>query len=236
MVVTPLYGDIAPGWGAGYYGGHRLGGLSVPLRTLKGTSLLQTNFNECLASALCCRDDGAATHIAMLHPDISPRCPWLDILYSDLWSTGAMLVSAVVPIKSDGANGATSTGIGLRSDPWRTIRVVRQQDRPNLPLCFGTEHVAQGPDEILLVNTGCWMADLRHPFWNWFIDEHRTPGGTSGFNVYSRIRKSQDGRYEVATRSEDWEMSHDLTTYGARYMATWRVTLTHRGHKEWANF
>ena len=231
-VVTPFYGDLAPGWGAGHYGGARIGrGVDVTNRFRSCQSLLPTAFNECLAEVLNMREQGHATHIAMQHSDISPKGRWLEDLYGDMYFAGAMLISTVVPIKNE--SGHTSTAIGIRGDRWKVPRVVTMDQRASLPVTFGPEHVCQD-GEVLLINTGLWMSDIRHPFWDWFVSK----GGaeTTAFNLYSKIYRDAEGVFRVATRSEDWELSHDLDAFGCRYLATWRPKLTHRGPKEWPNY
>jgi hypothetical protein len=232
VVVTPHYGSCAPGWADGVYCGSR-GRQVVRMdrRARSSSSLLPTAFNECLAEAMTMRDAGDVDAIAMLHSDIEPEGRWLEELYGEAWINRAMLASAVVPIKND--EGRTSTAIGVKGDRWRVPRCIYMRDRERLPVTFGPEHVC-GPDEVLLINTGMWLADLHHPFWDHFIDHART--GTSAFQLHSRIVKHGQGQYQVETRSEDYELSHDLAEFGCRYVATWKPRLKHIGQHAWRNY
>lgn len=208
------------------------------LRIVQGiqpnSSLLPTSFNECLAGALNQRDRGEATHMAMLHADIAAEVGWLDVLWSEMWIHGAAFMGTVVPIKA--ATGRTSTAIGIEGDRWHVPRCIFLDDLARLPQTFGPEHACK-PGEVLLANTGCWLADLRHPFWDWFATVGQD--GCSGFNIRSRLtgKKGLDGRHEwgVDTRSEDWELSHEMASFGVRYMVTQRVRLWHEGGGRWAN-
>lgn len=190
-----------------------------------GSSLLPTAFNECLSSALTLRDEGKATHLAMLHADITADQGWLDTLWGEMWLHQADFMSAVVAIKAPG--GRTSTGIGLADDRWTVPRCVYLDDLATLPDTFGPEHVCK-PGEVLLANTGCWLADIRKPFWSGYA-----------FNLFSRVRKvptSTGGEaWTVETRSEDWELSHDMNAAGMRYMVTQRVKTWHEGGGRWPN-
>jgi hypothetical protein len=157
----------------------------------------------------------------MAHSDIVAEPGWLDTLWSEMWLYNLDLISAVVPIK--GPTGRTSTAIGSTSDPWKVHRCIFDKDRKRYPPTFGPEHVC-APGEVLLVNTGLMLLDLRRPFWDDFA-----------FSFHDRIRKTPSGRV-AENRSEDWEMSHFLHRVGARYMATWRPKLSHEGIKRYKNY
>lgn len=187
-----------------------------------GTSLLQHTFNECLAHALDLRDEGKVTHFAMLHSDIEPQEGWLDILWREMQAHDADLISVVSPIKN--TEGKTSTALGAIDDPWRITRYITSYEATQLPATFGPEDVC-GPGEVLLINTGCWLADLRRPWWDDFA-----------FNIHSKITRPEQGKRYAETRPEDWEMSRSLREAGARYFATTAVRLIHYGEGGWANF
>ncbi len=184
-------------------------------------------FNSLLARALDSRDAGKSTHLAMLHDDVAPTGPWITQLWHTMRLSGADLVSAVVPIKEEPPS-RTSTAIGDRADRWLIKRYITLQERPNLPATFGQADVC-GPDEVLLANTGCWLADLRRSWWDEFAD-------AGGFNQDSRIVRNPDGTRSSEFEPEDWRMSRFLEARGARIVCTWDVPLRHGGWSWWANF
>ncbi len=188
---------------------------------------LSHSFNSLLASALDSRDAGKATHFAMLHDDVWPSGPWITHLWRAMRACGADLVSAVVPIKEE-PPGKTSTAIGDRADRWKINRYINLDDRATLPGTFGTEHVCRA-DEVLLANTGCWLADITKSWWNEFAE-------AGGFNQDSRIVRHPDGTRSSEFEPEDWRMSRFLQARGAKIACTWDVPLRHGGWSWWTNF
>lgn len=191
-------------------------------------SLLARSFNDCLCLALGKRDRGEATHMAMLHNDIEPGQFWVDGLWDVMRRTGADLVSAIVCIKENVGNPRTSTAIGLEADPWAVKRFIRRDDLATLPPSFGPE-AACGPGEVLLVNSGMWLADLRRPWWD-DIDDKGTP---FAFTIRDRVIRNADGTRTPEVRSEDWEMSRDLQRAGAKLVVTREVAAIHHGNASW---
>lgn len=197
--------------------------VDIVRRELHSSSFLPGNFNSILARALDLRDEGKVTHIAMQHDDVSPPGWWLSDLYHELILRNAEVMSAVIAIKSkDRHEGKTSTAVGRLDDPWRIVRHIRVEDLPDLPATFCTKHVAKEPDEILLINTGLWIADLHAPW----LDEFE------GFTTHARIVRHENHR-ESQWRTEDWEWSRFLATQQARYYATTRVAAEHLGVDSW---
>lgn len=202
--------------------------LRVAVRAHASSSVLPNCFNELFSTALTMRDAGKVTHFAMCHSDIIAPPGWLDALYAEMWSHGLDAVSAVVPIK--GPTGRTSTAVGSESDRWRVNRCVYLKDRATLPATFTARDVCRpGAGEVLLINTGLMLLDLRRPWWDDFA-----------FQFHSRIKRTTRGdgatAYVCEARSEDWEMSHHLHEAGAKYGATWRVRLRHEGLNRWPNY
>ena len=192
-----------------------------------GSSLLPRTFNTLFCEAMDLRDEGKCTHFAMLHDDIWPDNFWLNVLWREMQASGADLVSVVMPIK-DAPWWRTSTAIGLVDDPWVVPRYIRAEDREVLPVTFGPEHVCQ-EGEVLLHNTGCWLADLRHSCWDEFCD-------VGGFGFETRITKEPDGTRLSWIQSEDWRMSRFIQARGARAVATYAVKARHRGYCWWSNY
>lgn len=221
-LVMPHYGDVSLGAARGFHFATS-GGVEVVLNVESSGSATPHTFNGLLAVALDARDRGEVTHLAMIHSDVEPSGPWLDALWDAMRSHSADLVSAVVPIKEPGENPRTSTAIGSRDDPWRPLRYVRLGDRHALPTTFGPEHVC-GDGEVLLANTGLFLADLRRPWWDDFAFEFRT-----------RIARAPDGRRLAQLAPEDWLLSRRLQQMGGRLLCTWCVPLTHRGLHDWSN-
>lgn len=186
------------------------------------TGVAEYSFNQMWSRALDLRDSGEATHFAMLHSDIEPIDPaWLNRLYMEMVDHHLVAVSAVVPIKNDSGN--TSTAIGDEVDPWHVLRYVRTDQRPHLPVTFTGEDVCER-GEVLLINTGCLLIDMRPELWDDFEWKMRT-----------RIRRTQRGRV-CEMHSEDWEMSYHIHNSGARYGATWSVRLKHHGAAAYRNY
>jgi hypothetical protein len=222
ILCTPYYGGVSMGLRQTLNQAvkdRRL--ISVAMEVQSTTSVLPQCFNQMLAIALDARDQGRVTHLAMAHADIVAEPGWLDVLWSEMWFRGADLISAVVPIKN--ASGRTSTAIGLETDPWAVLRCIRLADRATLPPTFGPESVC-GPGEVLLVNTGLMLADIRKPWWDDFA-----------FEFHTRLRKTSAGRL-AECRSEDWAMSHALHKVGAKVLATWKPRLRHEGSKMYPNY
>ena len=163
----------------------------------------------------------------MLHGDVWPQCPWVTRLWHLMRTHDCDLISTVIPIKKPNWL-ETSTAVGSRRDPWR-VRHITHQDRDRYPLTFGPEHVCQGPDEILLVNTGCWLADITLPAWDAFLE-------AGGFGFETRITRDADGRRRAEIQPEDWRMSRFLDAHGVRLMAAWDVPVRHGGWGWWDNY
>lgn len=198
-------------------------------------SLLAHTFNNAIVAALEARDGWAGTaeipsqarptHFAMIHADIGPRVAgWVDALWDVMDATGAEVVSTVVPIKEP-TRERTSTAIGRRDDPWKLDRYITAADLGVTPPTFTAADVC-GEGEVLLINTGLWLADLRCPWWDEF----------PGFEIRDRIARGEDGRRVSQVRPEDWEFSRFLDRVGAKYAATWEVPVSHSGDAAWFNF
>jgi hypothetical protein len=186
------------------------------------SSMLAGCFNTLLTTALNMRDDGYITHFAMCHSDILAEHGWLDMLWGEMWHHRALVVSAVSPIKTLARR--TSTAIGDANDRWKIKRCLTLKELASLPPTFGPEHVC-GPDEVLLTNTGLWLADLRHPFWDTFA-----------FQVHTRIRREENGKFVADQRTEDWELAYDLYDAGLRYVVNRTVKLRHEGGHKFPNW
>lgn len=184
------------------------------------------NYNSLVCEALNRRDRGEVTHFAMIHADVqSLDSAWLDTLVAEMERTGCDVISAVVPIKAQTGDPPTSTAVGLRSDPWRLARYIHVSDYNRLPATFGPADVCKSDDEILLINIGMWLADVRRPFWDHF----------PGFQFLTMVRQDPTGQRSCVMASDDWLWSRWLDSVGADYRATFAVPLTHSGTACWIN-
>lgn len=185
-----------------------------------GRSLLANAFNLLWATALGARESEGVTHFAMLHADVIPQDGWLDVLHGELSRTGADLVSAVVPIKDP--YGVTSTAIGTKEDSWEPERRLTMHEVFSLPETFSAADAGY-PDRPLLVNTGCWLADIRKPAFEGLF-----------FEIRDQVTRQRDetgahDEYSAWCIPEDWGFSRRLWERGGVALATRKVRLQHCG-------
>lgn len=184
------------------------------------------NYNTIVCEALNRRDRGEVTHVAMIHADVHALdATWLDTLCVEMQRTGCDVISAVIPIKMQAPDPPTSTAIGLRSNPWRLARYITLSDYNRLPVTFKPADVCLNDEEILLINIGMWLADIRRPFWNEF----------PGFQFLTQIQQDETGKRLSMMASDDWLWSRWLDSVGADYRATFAVPLMHVGSAAWFN-
>lgn len=185
-------------------------------------SLLTFCFNQLFALALDEYDKGNVTHALMVHSDISAPFGFANALYRVMRERGDTVVSAVVPIKEHGRT-RTSTAVGVRWNHFGFRRFINTSDRAGMPETFSTIDVAQDVDEVLLINTGLWLADLSHPAWDEFH-----------FEFKDRIRKNPEtGSREAVVSSEDWELARFLDAKSIPYSAHWLPGVLHFGSDYW---
>lgn len=217
---------------------HATGGKLQVAYSRKGCSSLPQTFNQCWADAIA--NPGKFDYFAMLHSDVEPQQGWLDVLYDEIVRTKATVVSAVCAIK-DG-KGVTSTGVGPVDDDYEYRRLTVTECQ-KLPQTFGLADVKAAnlwPDEYwqgglrcLLVNTGCWIADLSWPKWY----EVR-PDGCFDF-VYEqkhRIQKWPDGSVHCEFAPEDWLLSRYVCRHGGTALATRLFRVAHWGEQMYPNW
>jgi hypothetical protein len=219
----PCYGGMTASAANAFYNPTR-GDVLVPYARVASNSLTGHCFNVLLSQALDLREAGEIDHFAMIHSDINAGEGWIDELYAEMIAHSLGFVSAVVPIKEDTPDPPTSTAIGDAFDPWAVLHKLHVSSRHAFGETF-TAETACAPGEVLLVNTGLWLADLRHPAWDAF----------PGFNITTRIGRDDEGKRVAQMRPEDWELSRHLASHGVRVGATWRVRVGHEGVKTWWN-
>lgn len=201
--------------------------VEVIARPRANGSFSARHFNEVWALALDLRDAGAADYFAMIHSDIDPEAWWIDTLLAELRVRGADLISCAVAMKDHDSRGRTSVAIGPENDPWAEKRYLSTEDLKRLPPTFGPEHVCK-PGEVLLINTGLWLCDMRRPCWT------MPDGSDFTFDNLCRIRKTKTRRLAEG-QTEDYLMSYHLHASGARYLATTKVAVNHWGLDCWPN-
>ncbi|MDD4889056.1 MAG: class I SAM-dependent methyltransferase [Phycisphaerae bacterium] len=189
------------------------------------TSLLAAGFNYLWTQAL----ERDFDYFAMLHADIQPDWNWMDVLLGELQRTGADLVSVVVPIKDE--RGLTSTAIGHPTIWWSPLRRLTMREVMGLPPTFTAEDAGY-PGHAMLVNTGCWMANLRNPKWRETDADGRLK---VYFNIKDRIAKTDSG-YVCQTQPEDWGFSSLMFQNGLKAVATRKVQLGHVSDFPWPNY
>ena len=195
-----------------------------PIICKSGNSIATAGFNDVLAVALNKAAAGEVTHFAMIHSDICPGVAWVDTLWREMQAHGLDLVSAVVAVKEPGDDPPLSTGIGSLADPW-TRRRFRRSDLFDLPVTFTAAAAGAGEGECLLINTGLWLADVRHTAWDRF----------PGFRCDSRIIRLEDGTRASVVDPEDWALSRWAAGQGLRVGATQALGVDHAGTARWSN-
>lgn len=217
----PHYGNVHPRCGAAFWqkattGQHRW------MPTTAGGSLLAHVFNVLWAGAMQVREKARADYFVMLHGDVIPAGGWVDTLVAEIEWTGADVVSAVLPIKDK--RGVTSTAIDDPDDVWTPLRRLTMTEVARLPETFSAADCGY-PDNALLVNTGCWICDLRKPWVNEF----------PGFEIRDRIRRLPDGTPQAVCQPEDWNFSRWLHARGCKVLATRKVHADHAGEYRFPN-
>ena len=191
-------------------------------------TLLARNFNILYASALSMYDAGVITHMAMLHDDILPCEGWLDILWEEMYNTGATMISSVVAIKDD--RGLTSTAIDDPVYTWEAGERLTSSKIMKLPETFVAKDT-EFPDRALLVNSGCWLLDLSDNRLRTLDDKNEL---VAFFTVNDRIVK-RGGLWASDCESEDWFFSKRLFDLGIKVAATRKVKTVHLGDVGWTN-
>lgn len=193
-----------------------------------GGSLLAAGFNYLLCAALNMYNEGKITHLAFLHADVAPADSWLDTFAQEMDEHKADLVSGVIAIK-DG-RGLTSTGVGQLDLEWAPKKRFTVKEILELPPTFSIADTGY-PDDILLHNSGLWLADLRSEVF------HQHDSGGRGL-VYFTIRDKIefiDGKYVHNCEPEDWFFSRRLHEQGAKTFATRKVHIDHIGWAAYPN-
>lgn len=191
-------------------------------------SLLANQFNHLLCAALNEAEQGAITHLAFLHADICPEDFWIDKLMAELEETGADFVSVVSPIKD--VRGLTSCGIADPRISWHPKKRFTMRELAKLPETFSIEDT-DFPDDVLLHNSGCWIADLRKML---FHQTNEDGSLKCFFTINDKVIRNE-GKWVPMVEPEDWFFSRRLHECGARTFVTRKVKLSHAGLMEFRN-
>lgn len=198
-------------------------------------SALANCFNKLWCEALVGSNRGQFSHFAMLHSDIEAEVGWLDKLMDELQKHELGMVAAVSPIKSE--DGLTSTAVGDVNDIWCQRRLTMREIY-QLPETFTDgdlyewKKAAGRLEHRLLLNTGCWVADLSLPQWR-HIDEE-TKEMRFCFTQKDRIVE-REGKLNADFAPEDWLWSRECHKAGIKIAATRKVKLDHFGRTAFSN-
>lgn len=221
--AMPFYGQIHPEVAVAFWVGASKLHRWMPTRAQ--SSLLALAFNGLWCSMLQARESGAVDpdYFVMLHSDVIPEPLWVDKLVAEIQWTQADVLSVAIPIKS--AEGVTSTAIEDPEDEWLPLRRLTTREIQALPETFSIADCGYTDGRALLVNTGCWIADLRKPWVSEF----------PGFGVRDKIRRGKDGKAQAVCIPEDWGWSRWLHGQGCKVLATRKVAVEHLGEGRYRN-
>lgn len=185
----------------------------------KGSSIgVPFSCNILWAEALNEREHGhKITHFALMHDDVCPEGPWLDVLMDVMDETGADMVSAAVPIK-DG-RGLTSTAVDNKDDnTWLVRRITMHELHNDLPETFTSKDIPWA-DGGLLANTGLFVCR----FGEW--------AEKVAWNQHNRIKHlvsdNNKNVWMAEAFPEDWDFCRQLNRLGLKIAVTRRVPLYH---------
>jgi len=187
------------------------------------SSALPYTFNLLWAKALA----GGFDYFFMLHADIVPTPGWAKKLLDILLEHDADVVSACSPIKSE--QGVFSVGVGDPANRWGPYYRFTAKQLAKMPETFGPEDT-DCPDKPLVVNTGCWVANLKKP---WVRETNADGELAITFDMRHRIVIHKNGKLEPQMEPEDWRFSRDLAARGCKVLATKAIDLNHFGTKAW---
>lgn len=225
MLAMPHNGNVAFGAAEGVFRPSRQHDIILANHQ---TSLLALGFNTLLCQAMNAYEKGEITHLAFLHADVAPESWWIDKLMDVIEEKEADFVSVVTPIKD--SRGLTSTAIGLPDEPWYPMRRLTMHEVHQFPETFDAKDIGY-EDEILLHNSGCWIADLRSDI---FRQTNEDGSLCAHFTLRDLVAKV-DGEWRAYSESEDWFFSRRLHELGARTFATRAVMLNHVGNFHFPN-
>lgn len=198
--------------------------VQVTVKEAHRSGSLVDSFNTLWANARQRRDEGVADYFAMQHADIEPDPWWIDTLLSEMRIRNASVIAAHVAIREH-KRRITSTAVGSLDDRWRGGRRLSIREIQDLPPTFGPEAVCRDSNDVLYINTGLWLCDLRE---SW-VDDWVFP------QECKIERDPESGKWRNYLVTEDWEMSRFLHQHHVRYCCTRRVKTKHWGMDYWSS-
>lgn len=181
------------------------------------SSACAMTFNMLWIQALELAEQKLCTHFLMWHTDILPEDWFIDKMMDLMEKTGADVLSAVAPLKSN--HGSTSTAIDEPvgdEDPYFRVRRLTLKEVHAMPEKTFT-------DPKLLLNTGLMLVDLRKP---WPDDCY--------FTIEDKIIRYR-GKRTAVMMPEDWGFSRMARKAGKSLWATREVALRHMGMASFPN-
>jgi hypothetical protein len=228
FLCTPMYKSdcLTDGWAqsimtASLPGGYvRSGPFACSPPITDTGSLLPSVFNKLWITAICQK-----SHIfAMIHADVWAEPGWLDELVKILDSRKADIVSASIRIKDNTYDFSVALDLDPKCENPFHLKRLSAKHLSKMPEVFDRHHAAKAIDEEmheygpLLVNTGCWVADLRRSWARKIV-----------FQLNSYINWEQDPP-KTYTEPEDWSLSRQLHRLGCHAIyGTKRVRTQHLG-------
>ncbi|MBE3132843.1 MAG: hypothetical protein IMZ55_05175 [Acidobacteria bacterium] len=202
-----------------------------------GGSLLGRSFNALWAYALTEAKNNRVTHFAMLHGDCEAGRFWVDTLMEELIRTEADVCATVIGIKDN--RGLTSVAVDNPANEWQVYRRLTMHEvYEKLPETFSADDVVAAglcpPGHLLLANTGCWLADIRKPFWYRVGDDGSL---LCHFEIRDRIHVTGEHKenLDVQVIPEDWGFSRTVGRLGGKVVCTRKVPVDHVGRAKWSN-
>ena len=188
---------------------------------MSSSSLLGMTFNMCWVEALRAYLKGEATHFAMMHSDIVPEGPFLDIMLEQMEMHHAQVISAVVAIKN--GQHETSTAISQIDNPWEADRLSLEQ-LEEMPLTFSIDDLRLRPRQ-LLVNTGLMLVELGE----WALRTNDAGELKTYFTIRDQVVRLSERKFKVSAMPEDWNFSRMADEQGCKVCATQAIRIDHIG-------
>lgn len=183
-------------------------------------SMLPLSFNMLWCDALNKRKDGV-THFAMVHDDVAPLDDkWLEKLLGLQQKHKADVMASVIALKDE--RGQSSTGV--MNVATREMRKLTLAECHSLPQKTFDAAGAGFPGQCLLMNTGCWIADLTKPW-----------AEKMCFRFHDHVFRDSEGNWKAACVGEDWLFSIDAWRLGLRCFATLELAIEHQGVYQYPN-